>query len=103
MFHLADISNPTKPWDLCKHWCDLLFIEFFQQGDLEKIHGFPVSQFFDRENTNIAKTQIGFLDIIIKPSFELAGKIAPKLAFCVDNVEANKAKWAEHFDEYEQL
>lgn len=36
MFHLADISNPTKPWHLCQLWCDLLFIEFFAQGDMEK-------------------------------------------------------------------
>ena len=43
MFHLADISNPTKPWKLCRLWCDLLFVEFFAQGDLEKMHGFPVS------------------------------------------------------------
>ena len=43
MFHLADISNPVKPWKLCRLWCDLLFVEFFAQGDLEKVHGFPVS------------------------------------------------------------
>lgn len=29
MFHLADISNPTKKWKLCRLWCDLLFVEFF--------------------------------------------------------------------------
>lgn len=27
--HLADISNGTKPWNLCAKWVDLLFIEFF--------------------------------------------------------------------------
>ena len=37
-FHLADISNPTKTWDICKKWTDLLFYEFFNQGDLEKQH-----------------------------------------------------------------
>lgn len=31
--HLADISNGTKPWVLCSKWVDLLFIEFFNQGD----------------------------------------------------------------------
>jgi hypothetical protein len=29
MFHLADISNSTKPWELCQKWTDLLFFEFF--------------------------------------------------------------------------
>ena len=28
-FHLADISNPVKRWDLCRDWTDLLFVEFF--------------------------------------------------------------------------
>jgi len=56
MFHLADISNPTKPWHLCRLWTDLLFVEFFAQGDLEKIQEFPVSQFYDRNTTNIAKS-----------------------------------------------
>ena len=48
MFHLADISNPTKNWGLCRKWTDLLYFEFFAQGDLEKQNNFPVSQFMDR-------------------------------------------------------
>lgn len=60
-----------------------------------------LSVFFDREETNIAKSQIGFLDYIVKPSFELAAKLMPKLSFCVENVETNKANWTDLFDEYE--
>jgi hypothetical protein len=29
MFHLTDISNSTKSWDLCAKWTELLFTEFF--------------------------------------------------------------------------
>jgi len=29
MFHLSDISNPAKPWELCRLWADLIFVEFF--------------------------------------------------------------------------
>ena len=36
MFHLADISNATKTWELSRKWTDLLYCEFFAQGDLEK-------------------------------------------------------------------
>ena len=28
-FHFADISNPAKPWMICKDWTDLLYVEFF--------------------------------------------------------------------------
>ena len=27
--HMADISNPTKRWDICIKWVELLFQEFF--------------------------------------------------------------------------
>ena len=30
MFHMADISNPTKPFKICRFWTDLLFVEFFE-------------------------------------------------------------------------
>lgn len=29
LFHLADISNSTKPWEICHNWIELLFVEFF--------------------------------------------------------------------------
>ena len=32
-FHMADISNGVKPWEVCRKWTDLLFVEFFAQGD----------------------------------------------------------------------
>jgi hypothetical protein len=33
LVHAADISNPTKPFDICKKWSDLLLEEFFAQGE----------------------------------------------------------------------
>jgi len=69
MFHLADISNPTKPWKLCQKWTDLLFVEFFNQGDMERSQGMPISYLMDRKTVNIAKSQIGFIDVIIAPAY----------------------------------
>lgn len=56
LFHLADISNCTKPWHVCLKWTDLLFIEFFHQGDLERNRGAPCSYLMDRTTVNIAKS-----------------------------------------------
>lgn len=83
-------------------WCDLLFVEFFAQGDLEKMHHFPVSQFYDRETTNIAKSQIGFIDFIISPAFAPVIKVFPKLAHLNDAIEHNKSQWTKMFDTYEE-
>ena len=68
---------------------------------MEKQHEFPVSQFFDRVTTNIAKSQIGFIDFIIKPSFVAVSKVFPKLAHLEQELENNKAHWTSCFDEYE--
>lgn len=48
MFHLADISNGTKSWEVCRKWTDLLFIEFFNQGDLERAKNQTISYLMDR-------------------------------------------------------
>ena len=79
IFHLCDISNASKPWAICEKWTNLLFEEFFHQGDTEKKLNLPVSQFMDREITNIAKSQIGFINFIIKPSFEIAHMLLPQI------------------------
>jgi hypothetical protein len=56
MFHYADISNPTKRFDILRKWTDLLFIEFFNQGDLERDMGLTISYLMDRTTVNIAKS-----------------------------------------------
>jgi hypothetical protein len=72
MFHLADISNGTKSWGTCRRWTDLLFEEFFAQGDRERERKVAISYLMDRKTVNIAKSQIGFLDVIISPSYKIA-------------------------------
>ncbi len=74
LFHLADISNGCKPFEVCRNWTDLLFFgEFFVQGDNERNRGSPISYLMDRATVNVAKSQIGFLDVIITPSYQAAG------------------------------
>merc|ERR1719378_640364 len=36
MVHCADLSNPTKPLELYRQWCNRIMEEFFQQGDKER-------------------------------------------------------------------
>ena len=99
---MADISNPSKQWETCKLWTDLLFVEFFAQGDLEKINNFPVSLFYDRATTNLAKTQLGFIDFIIKPAFTVVSKILTKLEFIEKRLDDNRNEWVNQTDAYEE-
>ena len=54
--HIADISNPTKPWKTCEQWALKIVSEFFGQGDQEKKLNLNVSYNFDRETVNVAKS-----------------------------------------------
>lgn len=95
--HAADVSNPGKPWKLCVHWAARIMKEFFHQGDKEAEMGLTVSPFMDREKTNIAQCQIGFVDFLIRPFFEeWTGWIGEKVSREVlGHVTANLATWGQ--------
>ena len=103
LFHLADISNPTKPWSLCRRWTDLLFAEFFSQGDQERDLGNTISYLMDRTIVNVAKSQLGFLDVIIAPAYSAASSILPLLEKNIFNIDSNKAEWEKLIPEYEEV
>ena len=42
MLHAADISNVTKPFDVCMQHSTRVMEEFYAQGDLERERGFEV-------------------------------------------------------------
>jgi len=68
--HMADISNPSKKWSTSLHWIEILFEEFFAQGDDERKAGLPISDLMDWTQINIAKAQVGFIGVIVLPAFE---------------------------------
>ena len=69
MVHCADLSNPTKPLELYRHWVDLIMEEFFRQGDLERESNMDISPMCDRHNATIEKSQvITYLCLTLKMS-----------------------------------
>ena len=48
---------------------ELIYHEFFSQGDLEKAMGLETPEMFDREKACIPELQIGFLDHIALPLY----------------------------------
>ncbi|XP_060636074.2 dual specificity calcium/calmodulin-dependent 3',5'-cyclic nucleotide phosphodiesterase 1A isoform X1 [Anolis sagrei] len=71
ILHAADISHPSKTWNLHFRWTKALMEEFFRQGDKEAELGLPFSPLCDRKSTMVAQSQIGFIDFIVKPTFAL--------------------------------
>lgn len=88
--HTSDINNPTKQFMLFKKWTELLYEEFFNQGDLEKQIGLPISAMCDRDKTNITESQINFITGITLPAFELLETILPNVLKCVEQIKLNQ-------------
>ena len=57
----------------------------------------------DRKTVNIAKAQVGFIDVIIQPNFELLAKLAPgiegNVQFCIEN----KERWGTMVEKFEEF
>lgn len=87
--HSADISNPAKLGSVYREWVDFLFIEFYNQGDLEKNMNLPISYLCDRTTTNINVSQLGFINFIVEPTFDSLLKIIPEISPYMDNIKRN--------------
>ncbi|XP_065657890.1 3',5'-cyclic-AMP phosphodiesterase 4C isoform X8 [Hydra vulgaris] len=70
LVHCADLSNPTRPLDLYKMWVERLMEEFFRQGDIERERGMEISPMMDRQNPNVEKSQVVFIDYVVHPLWE---------------------------------
>ena len=93
LIHSSDISNPTKPFNICKIWTELVMEEFFMQGDLEKKNYLPISFLCDRVSTNIPKSQIGFISNIVLPNFKILALLSDNCNIFFENLLMNIESW----------
>ena len=98
VIHTADISNPTKIFDIYYKWAKLVVEEFYAQGDKEKKLGLKCS--CDRTKVTLYKNQLGFIDFIELPFFSLVAKAFPKLDFLLVNLNNNKQRLKSLEEEY---
>jgi cAMP-specific phosphodiesterase 4 len=99
VIHTADISNPCKPASINKIWVDLLFIEYFSQGDIERSENLPVSKLCDRYSTNINESQTAFINCIVMPTFETLLKVIPEMDSYYKTMQENLRRYEELLSE----
>uniref|UniRef100_A0A3B0MFV0 Phosphodiesterase n=1 Tax=Theileria annulata TaxID=5874 RepID=A0A3B0MFV0_THEAN len=64
----ADIGHNFLPWVDHLPWTQVLFEEFYKQGDEEKMQSIPPLLFFDRnESNNIPNLQLEFFNTMTQP------------------------------------
>jgi hypothetical protein len=90
LIHSADISNPTKPFDIYFLWAELVVKEFYDQGDKEKKLNLPCS--CDRNKVSIYQSQLGFINFIEIPYFSVFVNVFENLKFYMDNLNSNKQR-----------
>ena len=94
LIHAADISNPTKPFNIYLKWAKLVLEEFCQQGDKEKALGLVCTS--DRKKVKLNTNQIGFIDYVVEDFVSSFVKIFPSLKFLHDNLVDNRAKFVNY-------
>ncbi|XP_076069121.1 uncharacterized protein LOC143041178 isoform X2 [Oratosquilla oratoria] len=79
LIKVADISNEARPLDIAEPWLECLLQEFFNQSDLEKLEGLPVTPFMDREKVTKPSSQCAFIGFVLLPLFEALGEVLHEL------------------------
>jgi hypothetical protein len=93
--HMADVSNPVKPFHVCQLWAARVLDEFFQQGDKEKEMGLPVGMLNDRDKVNRPGSQHGFITFLVSPLVVSAVKVFRPLYPLLDQLAGNLARWRD--------
>jgi len=95
VLHVADISNPAKPFRICRVWAWKCLEEMFAQGDTEKELGVPVQSLNDRDKVNRPYSQVGFIEFLVAPLAFAMVKVLPPFEVCVGQLVDNLKRWQE--------
>lgn len=94
ILHTSDISNPAKPEKISDLWKERVYAEFFVQGDMEKSQSLAISNFCDRNTTNINKAMVGFITFVVMPTIEILVTLIPEVSvykeYCKGNLRRHK-------------
>ncbi|KAL4460858.1 hypothetical protein ABPG74_016330 [Tetrahymena malaccensis] len=102
IIHACDVSNPVKTWNVYQQWAHKVLSEFWSQGDQERSQGLQITYLCDRYTTNTAKSQVGFIDFIVKPLYEIICNFLPELKNYMQQIDSNKQRWNELIPFYDQ-
>ncbi|KAI9349277.1 hypothetical protein DFJ73DRAFT_834045 [Zopfochytrium polystomum] len=93
----GDLNNPSKAPPLAAKWVDSIMEEFYRQGDEERDRSLQISQFMDRFEPNVAKCQIGFIDVVVSPMFDVwayYNHTDTRTRSLRHNIRKNRGHWA---------
>ncbi|KAK7066492.1 cGMP-specific 3',5'-cyclic phosphodiesterase [Halocaridina rubra] len=101
MMTICDVAAITKPWPIQKQVAELVASEFFEQGDIEKeeLKITPIDMMNREKKDKLPQMQVGFIDSICMPVYEVFAKLNPELKTLLDGVQGNRGQWNTLVDE----
>lgn len=94
MIKCADVSHPARALRVHEEWSARVSEEFYRQGDAEKALGLPISPLCDRTAHNLAKSQIGFIEFVVRPPFGLLTSFC-EVETWMEGLKSNLKHWKE--------
>jgi len=91
--HLADVSNPLKPFSMCEQWAYRCLDEFFSQGDKERELGLPIGNLNDKGKVNKPGSQHVFINFVVAPLAKPAVQIFAPLHELTSEMVKNLTHW----------
>ncbi|KAF4564517.1 3',5'-cyclic-nucleotide phosphodiesterase [Pleurotus pulmonarius] len=89
----ADISNPSRPYDVSQHWASALAQEWLSQTILEKHYELPCTILPVASRLSEAKGQIFFITKFAKPLLDLTAKAIHEMQRYADQCQDNLNRW----------
>lgn len=102
LVHTSDLSNPAKMNEVFDKWTTLVYEEFFHQGDVERKLGMNISALCDRNNVKVCKSQVGFIQYVVMPQFDMMLEIIPGMMFYKEGILRNLERYKLKMEEEEK-
>ncbi|KAK3786950.1 hypothetical protein RRG08_037415 [Elysia crispata] len=98
----CDLCAMFKPWDVQHKLVYVIMEEFWQQGDEERKRGITPVEMMDRNKKDeLPNLEVGFIQSICVPCYELMFQVMPDTKPMLDGARANLQRWKSMADELE--
>ncbi|GFR94683.1 phosphodiesterase [Elysia marginata] len=98
----CDLCAMFKPWDVQHKLVYVIMEEFWQQGDEERKRGITPVEMMDRtKKDELPKLEVGFIQSICVPCYELMARVMPDTKPMLEGARANLERWKLMADELE--
>ncbi|KHN74347.1 putative 3',5'-cyclic phosphodiesterase pde-5 [Toxocara canis] len=99
----CDLIASAKPWAVQTETVKVIFEEFYEQGDAERMNGKEPIAMMDRQKAHeLPQMQVGFMNGICMPCYDLLSRVIPETEQLRERCKYNAKKWEELAEEQKQ-